>query len=513
MQTAPTCLNRPAITTIVVLLLTALTVSCGFGSICCAQGIAEPDGVVELQKALIRVTRAVEPGIAAIGLFLSTDEFPFPPELDLFEGVSQGNPTAPLPARLGSGVMLQVDSETQSALILTTAELLDLAIRHGVVQPDVKIAVRLHSSRTFSASIHALDPRSGLAVLRVDLPSDATRRSIQPIPLPADDHFEKGMLALVFGDPWEVVRTGSGSVSLGIISNLTNSGGSAVPASTGAISSLHPWMQIDARSSAAASGSAIVNLKGQLLGIGSASGPARRTPRTGLAAIPCTPEIRNTISQLLEGKEIEYGDLHVQLETKSAGAESADLTGQKNRHSTVVVTDVITGSPAERAGLKKNDLILQVNGKEVATAGEAVFAISAFAPGSVVDLQVDHPGTKTRENLKVRLGKWPVPMGFKGLATANPDRDWRGMRIDFPAPHPQTAGTESPLELPRGVLIREVRPATPAAIAGLKAGEIVAKVGEQPVETPSEFQDALKYWPERVPITLSDGREVIVEVK
>lgn len=508
------------------LLLSAVILNLGCPPVCRAQGptateqalplFTVPEPVRDVQTTLESAIRAVDPALAAIAVFPTAAEFPLREGADPFEAMFSGRSPAPVPARFGMGVAISQDQMTGIVSLLTCAHLLEPVIRQtpssGTAHPgEAKIAVRFDSSQTFFARIRALDARSDLAVLQLDLSDARHPVAVKPVMISSSASIQKGALVLACGDPWELARSSSANVSFGMVSNMgfATARADQKGGRESMLNAVQPWMQIDIRQGANFSGGAVIDLEGHLLGLITTLHDRLTTYPAGIFALPCTRPIRKIIALLEQGYEVEYGDLL--LDVKSVPSNSLrDHPGLESRHGAAEVTRVVANSPADRAGIRVHDLVLKMNGVDIDSAVDLLQRVTFLEPGTDVELVIVHPASRTTETVRMKLGKWTTSSSRDIVVTAWRQPAWRGLRLDFPAPRASLMG-EGALTLPRGVLIRDVLPGSAAAAAGLKMGEFVAKVGEQPVETPGEFEEALKYWPGSVPLTLLDGREIIIE--
>jgi len=478
-----------------------------------------PAPIEVLQVGLIDTIQQVEHSVVTVAVFQSTPEFPVTAETDPFAAMFSGQVPAPVPARLGTGVILREDAETGTQWVLTCAHLLEPTFRTQTPSIETHLFITRGPQQIALGRIVALDGRSDLAVLQCSLPVQQDRSLI----LNLAEKSTKGELILAFGDPRGIAEQGDGSVGLGMISALRRDAASPFVdqsinlVTTDPLASLGVLMRVDEQSTSNLSGGGIFNLRGELIGISTAlpavAGPF---PAAGFA-IPCTGSMRRVIQELLQGYEVNYGLLGIQPAPPSTLQRTPEPVASGSPKSSpvpglgMIVQQVTKNSPAERAGFIPNDRIQAVNGRPLAPGHDLNRELALLGAGTEVEISFYRPATKEFLKSKVRLGKWPISYAIPSISTASRQPPWRGASLDYPSAGLEFSREHFLPEIPHGVLIRTVQAGSPAAHAGLKAGEFIAKVGEQPVETPDEFEQALKYWSQKVPVTLSDGREVLVE--
>ncbi len=229
-------------------------------------------------------------------------------------------------------------------------------------------------------------------------------------------------------------------------------------------------LQLDAKLNLGMSGGAVVNMKGELVGLTTmASSPAGFDVMAGYA-IPMDRIGRRAVETLKQGKEIEYGLLGIRSHLPTT-----------NR-----VEDVTPNSPAD-GQLVAGDEILAVNDAPVIDFDTLILAINSYAPGDAVRLKIRHEGkilTRT-----IHLAKYPVDGDM--IATNRPTA-WRGIRVDYLTTISARAAAPPLIDpLPGGVVVSEVVDDSPAARSGLKKFQIVRQVEKTQVSTPSQFAQAV----------------------
>jgi serine protease Do len=361
----------------------------------------------------------------------------------------------------GSGVVIG-----ESGQILTA---------YHVVKGASKLFVKWRDGKAFEAEIIAADPRSDLAVI-VPRPLPGTRvPSLKPLPLGDATKLRKGSFLIALGSPFNAGKNASPSASWGILANRARRIEQTAEEDQSMIRHLRHYptlLQLDAKLNVGMSGGAVVNLKGELVGLTTdAASPAGFDAHAGYA-IPMDAMTRRAIDLLIQGKEVEYGFLGVGL----------------NREVANQIETVQPESPAGQGDLLKGDIIVEVGDQPINDGDTLILAVNSAPVGKDVKLKVLRDGKILEKH--VLVSKLAIPGGV--IATNRP-RPWRGLRIDFVSALPLGAYSTHLLDLMAkgGVGIAEVVPGSPAEAAGLKAGEVITQVQHKRVRTPAEFREAV----------------------
>lgn len=428
-----------------------------------------------LQKANQKIIAQAEPAIACI-LVSRSDGYrriQQPPSFDSSGRLGDFNPDGlddlvrrkldladpnHVPEAYGSGVVVD-----PAGLVLTN---------YHVVRDATKVFVRLPGNKSSYADIHAADARSDLAVLKL--------RSARILPLKAiamgdAGLLERGQFLLSLANPFAAgFRDGQPSASWGILSNMRRRppGQFREEERTKPLHYYGTLLQTDARLHLGSSGGALLNLKGELVGLTTAFAAIQGGETPGGFAIPIDAGMRRIIDVLKRGEEVDYGFLGISF--KEFGGEP--VAG-------VPVGSVLQGSPAE-GRLHANDIILAVDGIPVNESDDLFLHIGTQLAGNKVKLHVRRPGEANPINVEVTLAKFHV--NSKKVASSTGKRPFfRGLRVDYTSLLAQQPPRQP--RIPPGVLISEVQPGGPAALAQLKAGEIITHVNDRAVTSPAHF--------------------------
>ena len=362
------------------------------------------------------------------------------------------------PTGIGSGVIVSPDG-----YILTN---------NHVVDGADKVEVSLNDRRSFTARVVGADPPSDIAVLKIDGGGFPT------IPLGDSNKVEVGDVVLAVGNPLGVGQT----ITMGIISAK----GRSTRASSGS-GSYEDFLQTDAAINRGNSGGALVNLRGELIGI-----PSQILSQTGGNigigfAIP-TAMARNVMDQLIKNGKVKRGKLGVMITDLTQ-----DLTSQFGFKGTqgALVQDIEPGQPAERAGVQAGDIFTEFQGQRVEDSSRLRNLVAQAPPGSTVRFKVWREGAERELTATLSEMDPKTIAGGPARGGAGPtDSALSGVSVDSLTPE-----TARRLNLPpgaRGVVVTDVDADSGAADAGLQRGDVIEEVNRQPVAGPGEFEAALK---------------------
>jgi serine protease Do len=368
--------------------------------------------------------------------------FPFP----LPEGES------PLQSGLGSGVIVGKD------VIVTNAH---------VVQDARDIVVTTSDKRVLTTKVAGSDPKSDIAVLKVT--GDAGQ--LTPLEFADSSSVELGQIVLAVGQPFGL----GGTVTMGIISakGRANLG----------IVDYEDFIQTDAAINPGNSGGALVDLTGKLVGVPTAI-LSRSGGSVGVGfAIP-SDMVKPIVNNLLEHGRVSRGFLGVTIQ--DIDQDLAKALGLGSREG-VLIADVNPGSPAEKAGIRRGDVALSVGGRAVTSTGAFRNAIAAAGSGATVELELSRNGK--RHKVTATLTAQPNEPSATSSAEPRTSTTRAGMRLA-----PLDAAARQRLEIPSsvkaGAWIEAVEPASPAARAGLRAGDVILEIDKKPVNNPEDIAAA-----------------------
>lgn len=353
---------------------------------------------------------------------------------------------------LGSGLIVSADG-----LVLTNAH---------VVKDADEITVTLADKRSFKAKVVGVDPESDIAVVRIE----ATGLPVAKI---ADsDKLRVGEIVLAVGNPFGFNQT----ITQGIVSakGRTNVG----------IIDYEDFIQTDAAINPGNSGGPLVNIEGEVVGITTAIA-SRSGGYQGIGfAIPAN-SARLIMDDLIKTGKVRRGLLGVNIQdVNDSLAQSFGRTDSQG----ALVSQVIDGSPAEKAGIKAGDIILKFNGEPVAGAAQLKNAVGRQKPGSTAKLTVFR--NKETFDVSMTIGERTK----EAIASAHPSvgspeaSNELGIEIEKISP---TAAERMGLKNGAGVEVKDMSPNGPGAKMGLKVGDVILEVDGVAVTDPGAFTQAV----------------------
>jgi Do/DeqQ family serine protease len=337
----------------------------------------------------------------------------------------------------GSGVIV----DAKNGYIITNAH---------VVENATEITVQLLDNRSLTAKVVGKDEGSDIAVVKVQ----AT--NLTQIPIADSDRTEVGDFVVAIGNPFALGHT----VTSGIVSALGRSGINP--------EGYEDFIQTDASINPGNSGGALVNLNGELVGINSAI-LSRTGGNIGIGfAIPSNM-MKIVMTQLIKYGQVKRGVLGVNIQ--SLTPDIAKSMGLDDAVQGALVSQVVDGSSAEKAGIKAGDVVTAVNGRQVKDAAGLRNMIGLLSIGEKVDVALLRDGKPRR------------------ITAVISERD---ATADAKAAggHPGLEGADLADAKGGGVLLRAVAEGSPAAQRGLRTNDVILQVGRTPVASVAEFQRA-----------------------
>jgi len=334
-----------------------------------------------------------------------------------------------------------------------------------VVDGADEVEVTADDGKTYSAKVIGADPRTDLALIKVDGRKDFAYATL------ADAQPRIGDWVLAVGNPFGL----GGSVTAGIVSARGRDIGAGP---------YDDFIQIDAPINKGNSGGPSFNVKGQVVGVNTAIfSPSGGN--VGIAfSIPAST-VRSVIDQLKTKGVVSRGWIGVQIQPVTQ--EIADSLGLKQARG-ALVAEPQEGSPAIEAGIQSGDVIVTVNGDEIRDSRELARTIGAMAPGAKVTLGIIRKGDE--KTVALTLGTLP---GQKELTKAKREKVEDSANVQLSDLGLTLAAADSVAGAGKdGVVITNVDAGSPGAERGLKAGEVILEVGGKSVATPGEVKSALK---------------------
>ena len=368
----------------------------------------------------------------------------------------QQPPQESLQRALGSGVIVSADG-----YILTN---------HHVIDGAQDIKIDFNDGRTLVAKLIGSDPPSDLALLKVE----ATGLTFMT---PGDsDKVRVGDVALAIGNPLGIGQT----VTMGIISAKGRQ-----TAGPGA-GSFEDFLQTDAPINQGNSGGALINTIGELIGINSQIVPGSNGGNIGIGfAIPSNMA-RTVMDQLVKTGKVRRGQLGVTVTRVTSDlAASLEMSEAKG----VIVDSVLRNSAAEKAGLRRGDVITAINDYIVNDSNAFRNRVASYAPGTEVTLTILRDNRE--QKIRATLGEFnpeSAPAENQGEGEANPRGGGGKLGINVEPLTPELADELRLRAGTPGVVVDSVDPAGPAGAAGIQRGDVIQEVNRQPVRSAEELR-------------------------
>lgn len=429
------------------------------------------DSIKEAKKSVVNISTTTE--IKQQGYANPFFNDPFFRE---FFGDRLGGGNLPMQKRksssLGSGVIISRDG-----YIITN--------NHVVENADEIVVTLLDNEKEYKAKVIGLDPKTDLAVIKIE------EKNLKAIEFSNSDETLEGDIVFAIGNPFGV----GGSITQGIVSALNKSGIG--------LNQYENFIQTDASINPGNSGGALVDSRGALVGINTAI-LSRSGGNNGIGfAIPSNM-VKKVAQSLIEDGKIERGYLGVTI---------SDLTGDlkeiyDSEHG-AFVTGVEVDSPAAKAGLKRGDLIIEIDGKKVKNANDLKNIIGNKSLNSQVEVKYENSNNKIN-SVKLKLSNLDT--------TNNAIKSGENQFLDGLMIEELDAKTRYKYQIPnniKGVLVVDIKEGSKAYEYGFQRGDIITQIHNTPIENLEDVQKALKtkIKNKKIIYLKRSGRDMIIVIK
>ncbi|MGH7950496.1 MAG: DegQ family serine endoprotease [Limisphaerales bacterium] len=358
-----------------------------------------------------------------------------------------GQPLTQREQSLGSGVIV-----SPNGYILTANHVVQGA-------DEIKVAIA-GNDKKYPAKVIGTDPKTDVAVLKID------EKNLPAITLGDSSQLEIGDVVLAIGNPFGMGQT----VTMGIVSALGRH--------YKEINGYQNFIQTDAAINPGNSGGALVDAEGRLVGINTWIATSSGGNEGVGFAVPINMA-RYVMDQLISSGKVTRGYLGIGLQDVTPDlAEEFNLSSDKG----ALVNDVLTNTPAEKAGIQSGDVIIAFNDKPIADANSLQLAVSDCAPGSRATIKVIRDGRE--KTFTVKLGDLPGEKGETAKnqtsSTSNTTDALNGVTVDDLNPN-----ARQELKIPddiQGAIVTDVDPDSNAADAGLEKNDVIMEIDRHPVK-------------------------------
>lgn len=364
---------------------------------------------------------------------------------------------------LGSGVIIDKDG-----YVLTNEHIISNA---------EKIAVTLPDGREFKGTLKGKDPRSDLAIIKIDA------KNLPVAKLGDSNDVKIGQWAIAIGNPFGfMVHSPKPTVTIGIISALERS----LPRIAGRDRDYTGLIQTDAAINPGNSGGPLVNIKGEVIGINVAIFSTSGGYQGVGFAIPINTA-KDIVDTLIAGKKVLYGWLGVSVqEIDQKLAEYFNLPDEEG----VLAAKVLPNSPAEKGGLKEGDIIRRFDGKNVKDLKSFLDMVTKAKVGSKVKIAIIRNSRPMAVDVEigerpttVEIGEGPSVVEEPGEIPATKGA-WRGLDVRDITPE---LAQRYHIRQNRGVVVINVEPDSPADEAGIIIGDVIDSINNEPIQNTADY--------------------------
>jgi Do/DeqQ family serine protease len=406
-----------------------------------------PKDILATQQAFTTVVKSITPSVVNISTVskkkLVQPFFEFSPFFGDFFG-GQAKPRYRRETSLGSGVIIN-----KEGYILTNDH---------VVKDAESIQVKLSNEKVFNGKVVGEDAKTDLAVIKID-----SQENLPSAVLGDSDKLQVGQWAIAIGNPFGLDRT----VTVGVVS--------ATGRSNMGIETYEDFIQTDASINPGNSGGPLLNVYGEVIGINTAIVVAGQ----GIGfAIPINMA-KQVVGQLIKKGSVTRGWLGVSIQPVTD--EIAKSFGLKKSRG-ALVSDIMAGGPAEKAGLKQGDVITRLAGKEIKDPRQLQLIVADIPAGQTVAVELFREGKPL--TLQVTLSSTASSAAVKPKSTS-PQSGWFGLTVEEIPKNMRIKGLA-------GVLVAEVEEEGIGAEAGIQRGDIIVAINQKRVATLNDYGTAMK---------------------
>ncbi len=406
-----------------------------------------PKDILATQQAFTNVVKTVTPSVVNISTVskkkLVQPFFEFSPFFDDFFGGRQ-RPRYRRETSLGSGFIIN-----KEGFILTNDH---------VVKDAESIQVKLSNDKVYSGKVVGEDPKTDLAIIKIN-----AREELPVAVLGDSDKLQVGQWAIAIGNPFGLDRT----VTVGVVS--------ATGRANMGIETYEDFIQTDASINPGNSGGPLLNIYGEVIGINTAIVAAGQ----GIGfAIPINMA-KQVVGPLIKKGSVTRGWLGVSIQpVTDAVAQSFGL----NKTRGALISDVMAGSPAEKAGIRQGDIITAFAGKEIKDARQLQLVVADTPVGQKIEVEIFRDGKPQKLSVTLASSESAPTARQKSV---EPQAGWFGLTVEELPHNMRQRGLV-------GVLVTSVDPNGTAADVGIQQGDIITSVNQKKISGLAEYGQAMK---------------------
>ena len=418
----------------------------------------------DLEEATIKVAEKVGKAVVSISTVVKKKmgrwefEPPFEDEFfrRFFEEFFGEFPRERKEIGLGSGVIIDKDG-----YILTNEH---------VIQGAEEIKVKLPDGREYKAEVKGVDKRSDLAVIKIDA------HNLPVAELGDSDNLKIGQWVVAIGNPFGfAIESPQPTVTVGVISALHR----YLPRIGRRERFYDDLIQTDAAINPGNSGGPLVDLNGKVIGINVAIITTSGGYEGIGFAIPIN-RAKRILGKLIRGEKILYGWLGITIQDLNEDLRS--YFGIKEKKGVIVVR-VFKNSPAQKAGIKEGDLILEFNHQKIKDSRQLVRKVTATTPGDIITLTILRSGRK--KEIRVKVGERPEDIEKLVYYEKEEGYEFRGLKVEDITPYLKR---KYRIKENEGVVVVDIEPGSPADRSGIEIGDVILKIEGERVRDKEDFE-------------------------
>lgn len=336
---------------------------------------------------------------------------------------------------------------------------------HHVVGDADKITVKMYDGKEWEAKLVGTDPQSDIAVIKIE------RKNVPVLSMGNSDDIDVGESVIAIGNPFGLTQT----VTFGIVS--------AKGRSNIGITDYEDFIQTDAAINPGNSGGPLINLRGEIIAVNTAI-VTRSGGYQGVGfAVPINMA-RRIMNDLIESGTVSRGWLGVSIQDITPELASAfRLEGTEGS----LITGVMPGTPAEKYGIQKGDVIIKINDTSIRDSNHLRHEIANARANATVRLSLIREGR--RRQLTIKLGERPSDLSAATQEVPPQAESRLGLSVQNITPE---LAERLGYKQNAGVVVSRVEPGSPAASAGIRPGMVIQEVNKKPVSTTREFNQSLQ---------------------